>query len=171
MNKTLSILLATFLSVMLPSVVSAAALPEEPEEEEAVITLPEFTDSYDAKACAAVRNPASPCNKGAEPFCQFLKKFNSSKQFRASRIIAEEYLKRALLTVYPGHKTISPITTSRPSKKNDYDLSTWTLVEADSVWYIAGYMPPFDDDDVGISARWHFERKNGKWYLTWGIVI
>lgn len=57
-----------------------------------------------------------------------------------------------------------------PTKKNNFYLMTWTNVEPDSVWMSAGYVPPYEDDDTGISAVFHFKRINGKWFLVEGAV-
>ena len=46
------------------------------------------TVTYNAKACALVKNPAAPCNQGKESFSSFLKRFTASKAFRNSRIKA-----------------------------------------------------------------------------------
>jgi hypothetical protein len=44
--------------------------------------------AYDAKACSMVANKKSACNQGAEPFCDFISKFKTNKNFRKSRVKA-----------------------------------------------------------------------------------
>lgn len=132
---------------------------------------PYMKDSYDKQACAAVYSPTSACNKGAEPFSKFITKFCKSRDFRKSRITAEEYIVEVFTNPDYTKSSSSMFSVCRPTKKNGYWLRTWQHVSANSVWYVAGYMPPFQDDDTGITATYHFVRKDGKWYLTEGVII
>lgn len=154
--------LIALLILLLPSIVAHA---------QNSFTLPDLPDKYDEKACAAVIDPKSGCNTGSEPFSAFLKKFNSSVKFRATRMKCAGYVQDYLLTPeLPGRK-LPLFAASRPIKKNYYTLFTWAFVESDSIWFTGGYMPPFDDDGTGLSCGYHFTRTDGKWYLVYGFIV
>lgn len=130
----------------------------------------------------------APCNQGDEPFSTFLKKFNSSKEFRENRISDSpialyEIRKKGLLTfnyrfhemvlnamekckLYPvkGHAHVGP----NPDTGVTYDdIGYWCAPTADKIIY-SGWnlrVPGLDEFDSNAVILM-FERLDGKWQLT-----
>ena len=136
--------------------------------------------AYDAKACSMVANKKSACNQGAEPFCDFISKFKTNKNFRKSRVKAcsKSYCSDCIEgvgTICIGYDNLHHGFKTYKSKKKwikcsdmdaggYYEMSaaTWSNVSKNKV----KYSYDAEDDECGWGLWYIFERINGKWYLT-----
>lgn len=130
------------------------------------------TVTYNAKACALVKNPAAPCNQGKESFSSFLKRFTASKAFRNNRI-------KATSISFPATKSeikeqLGYIETVEfPTGRKKGELGTFYNVKADMVCYRFDEYPEELDPECewgGSSLGYCFQRVAGLWYLT-GILL
>jgi len=134
---------------------------------------------YQTKSCALVASATSACNQGTEPFSVFIKKWNTSAQFRENRVKVTantpEYIgdtpserKQALinrlefLESYIGGFPLKPHKLRKSNGCRSY--ATYYTVTADRV----AFRNSEECDEFGGSAGMvGFERIEGKWYLTY----
>lgn len=172
--KTILITTLVLLCTAFSSFPAMTAKPYKYSKED----LQRFKEAYSAKECKLVNDPKSPCNKGKEPFRDFLKKFNTSKIFRMSRLkpVAEpsrdnsttdiKTMKFALCHDDGTFKQFPLITTG----ENDYSISSFFDVSADHVRYNVFLKPePWEDGGGGNALIAVFRRINGLWYCTFAI--
>lgn len=124
-------------------------------------TLPE---TYTSTGNKEVATPTSECNRGAEPFSVFLKKWNSSASFRKQRAMVTDVTianiphqedKETLLNYIESLSLYTSVIPLRTYKRNVDTWACWFHVTANTVGYYttqAGYLL--------------FERVADKWYCV-----
>lgn len=133
---------------------------------------------YLPKQTAIVKNPASPCNTGEEPFSVFIKKFNTDAAFRAERTKvhwtsvfyddsterAQEHLKSFSKTEVLTEYSALPVAPQPLTRKRGVTMfKTYFVVGKDRV----GFYVTSEGSEFGSGATLGFIRDNGKWYLTY----
>ncbi len=138
-----------------------------------------YTNRYLPKQTKMVNNPASPCNKGKEPFIKFLTRWNNDDTFRRKRMrFSEEYYGKDLIEfmqmfveqlVNEKYKVVA-----HPLKRvGDYDIyATFFGIDAKHVGFEERTEAWNDNVDLGGSQiRLCFERINGLWFLVEAIGL
>ena len=144
---------------------------------------PFFQDVFDyqSKSCQAVTSATSACNKGAESFSSFIKRWNSSKTFRKTRVAVtanthsfsgattKSAKKKEILEYLDMASGMLPLKVYKSRISNDCkEYATWFGVTANRVgWKFSEDCSIDPESDFGGSdAVFGFERIGGKWYLT-----
>lgn len=104
---------------------------------------------------------ASPCNQGAEPFRQFIAKFNTDSTFMASRLLLDDAKKAkyAALLVPGNFEARKPF-----AKNGEQFYQAWGETQRNKVYLDCGWV------DSYVEHIFEFVRKGEKWYLG-NIVV
>lgn len=119
-------------------------------------------ESYQVAACKQIKDPASLCNQGDEPFSAFMSKFNMSAQYRQERTKVTANTPEFQNEGDALANAVSFLKTYKAVPMRDYNgkvnMSTWFYVTENMV----GYSFP-----SGVLC---FERVGGKWYCVAALL-
>lgn len=127
-------------------------------------------DYVNSKAVKNINATTLSCNKGAEPFSTFLKKFKSSATFRYSRVAstAKSAGPNGAFSGAQVVKEIKETLSENPTYETyyeedgeDFRMAKFAVITANKVVYHTEI-----DSMCYSSSDVVFTRINGKWYLT-----
>ena len=124
---------------------------------------------YVAANTTKINSRASACNKGTEPFIDFITKFRTNKTFRKSRIKLNEGDQ-----YWNGELESWSCLKAGKGTDRKYQckyFNTWYNITADQVC-LESQEEPLDPDSEwgGSSLFFRFKRIAGKWYLTGAVI-
>lgn len=146
-----------------------AVLSAYAQEDSDMSWMDNAPDKYLPKMTQIIISSASPCNQGGEAFKDFIPRFRKDKAFRNSRI---KYNEDTFMGLSPEMLTemdnsFALLKASNVKKRCYKSYGTWYDVSADEVSFRFDEYPLCDDSDWGGSNMGaHFQRIDGKWYLT-----
>lgn len=117
-------------------------------------------NKYLTEQSRIVSSDASACNKGAEPFKVFIKKFRADAKFRVARTKLSEIWEREMV------KNTSP-EKANPGKRTRCEtyFTTYYGIQANEVCLYSTYENQCEEYGGG-ATWWRFQRIGGKWYVT-----
>lgn len=148
--------------------ISPATATAEETDSTSIDWISASPDHYLPAMTRKVNSPKSPCNKGSEPFVNFIKRFRSDSAFRKDRLYnkpqsvedeeyTESYLKNLLYV-------LNNIKSSNTADLHYY--ASWFGVTAEQVCLTANFEYLEDGDYASGSSMFYlFKRIDGRWYL------
>jgi hypothetical protein len=126
-------------------------------------------DYVKTKAVKNINTTTLPCNKGAEPFSTFIKKFKTSASFRNSRIAstaqncAPDLVEtgETALSIIKSNVEYTDFNSYYTKNEDGYSLGKFAVISADKVVYHTEI-----DMMCYSTSDYVFNRIDGKWYLT-----
>lgn len=113
------------------------------------------------QSAARMENPSTPCNKGGEPFKQFIAKFSSDADFMQSRLKLSE----AQATEFKDLLVPSNFRAMGPVARNDDEwYQMWDELQFNTTYLSCGWVDSF------VEHVYEFKRIGDKWYLAKIVV-
>lgn len=143
-----------FISTVLISLAFFGNSVAQTPQQQAIIN--EYTSEVE-NSVARMKNPATKCNTGAEPFSKFIEQFSTDKAFFDSRIALTDAQKSeyAELLVPENFTAKLPFV-----KDDDVYYQTWGETQGFQVYLECGWCDSYS------THTFEFKRKGNKWYLS-----